>query len=310
MNQVYQAARVSRQAYYQYNQRQALFNDRLYALCIEADMLREEHPGCGVEKMYTVLKPDWLGRDRFIEIMMHYGYRLRVHRNYSKTTYPGKVHYPNMIPGMLLWDKNLLWQSDITYYRIADTFYYLIFIIDAYTKRILGYSATDHMRATANLTALKMAIVNAGTLTYRLIHHSDRGSQYGEKNYVELLNKYRINISMCKHPQDNAYAERINGIIKNEYLKYWDISNLTMLKKKCKQAVNHYNTKRPHLYLPNKNTPLEFERSLVNLNMIDRHLEIVYSSDKPSSKRPKSEAYLRPYDIADGSICPIFKSNE
>jgi len=119
MNQVYQAARVSRQAYYRYNQGQALFNDR------------------------------------FIEIMMHYGYRLRVHGNYSKTTYPGKVHYPNMIPGMLLWDKNLLWQSDITYYRIADTFYYLIFIIDAYTKRILGYSAADHMRATANLTACR-----------------------------------------------------------------------------------------------------------------------------------------------------------
>lgn len=115
---------------------------------------------------------------------------------------------------------------------------------------------------------------------------------------------------MCKCPQDNAYAERINGIIKNEYLKYGDIPNLKTLQRKCKQAVEHYNTKRPHLYLPNKNTPLKFERSLVNLNMIDRHLEIVNSSDYPASKRPKQEAYLELYDIPDGPVCPVFKNYE
>ena len=310
MTQVYQAANSSRQAHYQYNQRHTLSDERLFTLLAEVDVLREAHPGCGVEKMYTVLQPDWLGRDRFIELMMHYGYRLRVHRNYGKTTYPGKVRYPNMIPGMILWDKNQLWQSDITYFRIADTFYYLIFIIDAYTKRVLGFSATDHMRATANINALEMALTNAGTLEHRLIHHSDRGSQYGEKNYIQLLKKHKIDISMCKRPQDNAYAERINGIIKNEYLVYWDIPNLTTLKRMCKQAVNHYNSKRPHKYLPNKNTPLQFEGSLVNLNMIDRHVEIVYSKDKPSTKRPKPYTYLQPYDVPDGHVCPVFKTCE
>lgn len=126
MTQVYQAADISRQAHYQYNQHQTLFDERLITLFDEVNDLREDHPGCGVEKMYTVLQANWLGHDRFIEIMMHCGYRFRVHRNYGKTTYPGKVRYPNMIPGMVLWDKNQVWQSDLTYYRISDTFYYLI----------------------------------------------------------------------------------------------------------------------------------------------------------------------------------------
>lgn len=310
MSRVYKAAGISRQAHYQYNQRAAAFEERLYALCVEADLLREEHPGCGVEKMYHILQPEWIGRDRFIDIMMDYGYRLKKMLNYSRTTYAGKIYYPNLIQGILLWDKNQLWQSDITYYRIRDAFYYLVFIIDVYTKRILGYSAEEHLRASANLKALNMAIKNAGTLKYHLIHHSDRGSQYGEKTYVHCLKDHHIDISMCLKPRDNAYAERINGIIKNEYLKYWDIPNLTALKKACRKAVEHYNTKRPHCYLPAKKTPLNFEKSLVSLDMNDRHFEIVYSNDNPITKRPEPGTFLAPENIPDGPVCPVFNLSQ
>jgi len=309
MSQVYRAAGVSRQSHHQHNQRQAAFNARLYALCVEADLLREVHPGCGVEKMYTILQPDFIGRDRFIEVMMDNGYRLRKMRNYSRTTYPGKLYYPNLIKGMLLWDKNQLWQSDITYYQIGDVFYYLVFIIDVYTKRILGFSASDHLRATANLKALKMAIHEAGALLYYLIHHSDRGSQYGEMAYVNYLTDHNIAISMCLNPQENAYAERVNGIIKNEYLKYWDIPNLSTLIQKCREAVEHYNTKRPHLHLPGKKTPLDFEKSLVSLNMNNRHFEIVYSDDNPLTKRPKPGTFYIPSRIPDGPVCSAFKKS-
>jgi putative transposase len=310
MSSVYEAAGISRQAHYQYHQRAAAFEERLYALCVEADLLREEHPGCGVEKMYHILQPEWIGRDRFIDVMMGCGYRLKKMLNYSRTTYAGKIYYPNLIQGILLWDKNQLWQSDITYYRIRDAFYYLVFIIDVYTKRILGYSAEEHLRASANLKALKMAIKNAGTLKYHLIHHSDRGSQYGERTYVQCLNDHHIDISMCLKPQDNAYAERINGIIKNEYLKYWDIPNLTALKKACRKAVEHYNTKRTHCYLPAKKTPLNFEKSLVSLDMNDRHFETVYSNDNPITKRPEPGTFFVPENIPDGPVCPVFNLSQ
>jgi transposase InsO family protein len=115
-------------------------------------------------------------------------------------------------------NKNIVWQTDITYYLIGDQYFYIVFIIDVYTKRILGFCTSEHLRAEANLFALKMAMSQStGSLEY-LIHHSDRGGQYINKNYVGLLRKSGIHISMGAQAQDNAYAERINGTIKNEYL--------------------------------------------------------------------------------------------
>lgn len=111
-----------------------------------------------------------------------------------------------------------IWQSDITYIRIKDVFYYAVFIIDVYTKKIVGYHVSDNMRAQANIEALKMAFKYN---TPPLIHHSDRGSQYTYKGYIQLLKTKGVNISMALSAQDNAYAERINRTIKNDYLAYW-----------------------------------------------------------------------------------------
>lgn len=261
LNKLYQTIGISKQAVAQYRKRQQFFDANLLQLLTEVDELRREHPGCGVEKMYHTLSPDFIGRDRFVETMMQLGYRLRKKKNHKRTTVKGKIHYPNLIKGMVVDRPNTIWQSDITYIPLGNRHCYAVFIIDVYTKEIVGYSITDHMRATANIRALKMAL--------RIhhppkVHHSDRGSQYGYKDYVRLLKDNGTAISMATSAQDNAYAERINRTIKEEYLDHWKPDTFHKLKRDVKRAVCNYNTKRPHNNI-NRMTPDRFRKDFSSL---------------------------------------------
>ena len=207
--------------------------------------------------MYYTLKPSFLGRDKFIDIFMSLGYRLNKRKNYTKTTIASRIYYPNLIKGMQVKSPSTIWQSDITYLPVGNNFYYAVFIIDVYTKKIVGYQVSDHMRAQANINALKMALKNNQA---PLIHHSDRGSQYMYKGYIEILKSNNCQISMALSAQDNAYAERINRTIKNDYLEFWKPKNLFELKKAVRKAVNQYNNNRPHNSI-RKMSPVEFENN-------------------------------------------------
>ena len=229
MNKLYKSVGISKQAVAQYNSRQIIFDNNIKSLIVEADLLKRAHPGCGVEKMHETLKPDFIGRDRFIETFMQLGYRVKRSKNYRRTTFAGRVSYPNLIKGYQVNKASTIWQSDITYYRVKNRFYYAVFIIDVYTKNIVGYSLSDHMRATANINALKMALK---THKAPVIHHSDRGSQYTSKDYIDLLDQNGTKVSMCLSAQDNAYAERINRTIKEEFLDYWKPKDYSQLKSK------------------------------------------------------------------------------
>ena len=110
--------------------------------------------GCGVEKMYWTLRPEFLGRDRFIEQMMKAGFRLKRRRNYHRTTYAGKIRYPNLIKGAKVAAPSVIWQSDITYIRVDQRFYYAVFISDVYSKQIVGYHLSRDMRSASNVKAL------------------------------------------------------------------------------------------------------------------------------------------------------------
>lgn len=269
LNALYRVVGVSKQAVHQYDRRDSEFQRRMLQLMTEADELRQEHPGCGLRKMYHSLNPDFIGRDRFEEIMMDLGYRLKRKKNYRKTTIASTRYFPNLIQGMLIDGASQVWQSDITYIPIADRHYYATFIIDVYTKKIVGYHVTDHMRATANVKALKMALkLHAAPR----IHHSDRGSQYTYGEYLKLLKESGSKISMAKTAQDNAYAERINKTIKEEYLDYWKPKNLSQLKVMVRKAVNHYNTRRQHDHLGRK-SPSDFEKQRLN-NRITKTITI------------------------------------
>lgn len=243
MNQLYNSIGISKQAVYQYAKRQTIFDDKITMLLEEANHLRAEHPGCGVEKMYYTLQPDFIGRDRFVELMMQLGYRLKRKKNYRRTTIASKLYYPNLIQGLQVNNPSQVWQSDITYIEVEGKFYYAVFIIDVYSKEVVGYSVSDHMRATANVKALQMALKKHKAPK---IHHSDRGSQYIYKDYIEILKNNNTNVSMSSSAQNNAYAERINRTIKEEYLAYWKPKSFNQLKKQVEKAVENYNTKRLH----------------------------------------------------------------
>ena len=276
MNQLYSAVGISKQAVIQYSNRQFIFDVRVSKLLIEAELLRREHPGCGVEKMYTTLKPDFIGRDRFIDLFMDLGFRLKKKKNYKRTTYAGSIYYPNLIKGMEVYAPSMVWQSDITYIYVAGEFYYAVFIIDVYTKKIVGYQLSNHMRATSNVNALKMA------LKYNrspMIHHSDRGGQYIYKEYIKVLNDNESQISMALSAQDNAYAERINRTIKEEYLDYWKPKNFQQLKRQINRAVKHYNTKRPHNNI-GKLTPVDFETKWSNNQLEINNVLTIFDNEK------------------------------
>lgn len=273
LNHLYAVAGITKQAVDQYAKRQVIFDKQMQDLVLEADILKTDHPGCGVEKMYYTLKPDFLGRDRFIDTFISLGYRVKKKKNYIKTTRAGKMYYPNLIKGMKIDRPSQVWQTDITYIKVGDKFYYAVFIIDVYTKVIVGYQLSDHIRATANIKALNMALKKHKP---PVIHHSDRGSQYISSQYTGILKDHNCKISMAKKALDNAYAERINKTIKEEYLQYWDISNYHQLKRTLKKAVNNYNTKRQHNHL-DRQVPETFNSNWTNLAKEHRPIVTIFN---------------------------------
>jgi putative transposase len=305
MKSVLEIAGVSRQAAYKHIKQESAFQEKLSALILEVDILREEHPGCGVEKMYNTLCPDFIGRDKFIDLFMQLGYRIKHQKNYRRTTIPVHSRYQNLIQGLMVQNKNIVWQTDITYYLMNGQYYYLVFIIDIYTKIILGFRVSNHLRAEANLAALKMAIRNSSGSLENLIHHSDRGSQYIDKEYIALLERNKVQISMGSKAQDNAYAERINGTIKNEYLSYWEPQSLKQLQMMVKRAVNHYNNKRLHDELPKRMPPCQFEKTFINLKSQKRPTVIIYAEGNYKIKVASSHFDFEPKERPLAHNCPI-----
>lgn len=306
LNALYRDLNLTKQAVHSYRKKQNLFDKELEQLVLQADIMKSDHPGCGVEKLYYTLKPKLLGRDAFCEIFLSLGYGVRRIKNYRRTTIPSHINYPNLIEGMLVDRPYQVLQSDITYFDVAGKFYYLVFIIDVYSREIIGYQSSNNLRTEANLKALKMALSKTGDKQSISIHHSDRGSQYGSQAYRELLKANQIEISMGECAQDNAYAERVNGIIKNEYLRYWSIDTEYKLKSKLKRAVSHYNNQRKHRAFKMRLSPVEFRESLVHLNPQERPKVIVYARGKPDKTiGTSSPSDFTPREEPQAHICPL-----
>ncbi len=305
LNALYRTLGVSKQSVQQAKNRQDAFDLELAELVLLANQIKGEHPGCGVEKMYTTLKPRLMGRDKFCEIFMELGYGVKRVRNYHRTTYSGHIYYPNLIEGMVITRPFQVVQSDITYFYLNGEFYYLVFIIDVYTRLVVGYSVNDHLRASANVCAMKMALKMMSFQPNGLIHHSDKGTQYSSHEYSRLLKAYQIHISMGNVAWENPYAERINGIIKNEYLKLWKIRDYKDLKRKTTKAVEHYNTKRLHRAFNMKFTPREFYNKLIDLSIEVRPVLNVYTESKNNFKQQSTNLQVSQYDDQLSHICQL-----
>ena len=270
---------ISRQAHYQAWQRSLKEAQKADLYVRMMEQAREIHPGMGLRTMYEMLHPEGIGRDAFIVLGLEQGFRLKNIEKQTRTTYSIKSNrYSNLLGEMEFTDINQLWSSDITYFFCLEQFFYIVFIMDVYSRRIIGYSIADNMRAENNLSALEMAVKTRGIAKYQynLIHHSDKGTQYASDSYTEMLEKYEIQISMCNEVYENTHIERVNDTIKNQYLKRMEIRNKEELKKKLDEAIKAYNETRPHQSLKMM-PPMEYEKHLLKTEKEKRHKMKIYT---------------------------------
>lgn len=237
----------SPQAYYQYNRSTEARTFKQEELIQQVSAHRRLQPRLGARKLLALMQPD-MGRDAFFDLLRDNGLLVRRKRYRVRTTF--SCHrfkkYPDLIKEITINRPEQLWVSDITYIRLSNDFAYLSLITDAYSRKIIGFCLSHDLSTDSCLNALRMAIATR-TSGSPLIHHSDRGTQYCSQVYTDLLKKKGIAISMTQsgNPRDNAIAERVNGILKQELLteKYAD---LFAAKKAVEQAIGIYNTLRPH----------------------------------------------------------------
>lgn len=228
--------------------------------------IRTEHPTMSCRAMYYKIAPTNIGRDGFEAFCKTWGFTTSKPINYHKTTYSfGVIRYENLLNNLILTGINQAFVSDITYYEL-DRFYYITFILDAYTRYIVGYSVSDRLTTEkTTLPALEQAIkLRKKRLPQNIIFHSDGGGQYYDKAFIALTKKHKFRNSMCEFAYENGKAERINGVIKNNYLKHRIIENYERLVEEVDRAVTLYNKQKPHKAL-NYKTPFEVEKEQLSL---------------------------------------------
>jgi len=285
---------IRRQSHYQILQREQRTAEKALLYLNLIHEVRRTHPSMGLRTIYEKAMPEGIGRDAFIDLGAHYGYILEPLRSKTRTTHPHpSALYPNLLADKKFTDVNQIWTSDITYYAIGESWYYLTFIMDVYSRRIIGYTAADNMRASNNVAALNMALDLRQVTDYagQLIHHSDRGAQYVSEVYVELLQSRNVHISMCQNVLENAHIERVNGIIKNKYLRYWRIESLRQLKSKLKKAVDAYNYDKPHQSLQGK-SPVDFENFIKELPLKERYNLDIFTYNQNSEQKDPNQLVL------------------
>jgi len=222
----------------------------------EVDRIRADLPKLGTRKLHFMLKDPLLkhnisiGRDYLFDLLCSRGMLVKRRRRRSITTNSNHWmrKYDNLIQEIEIIRAEQIWVSDITYLTLNNSFVYLSLITDAYSHQIMGHQVQNDLSAEGCIGALKMALLKRTTPLLTLIHHSDRGSQYCSKSYVDILKDGKLAISMTQSgsPYDNAIAERINGILKSEFEIERNTGSMIQLRHKIDQAINVYNNLRPH----------------------------------------------------------------
>lgn len=217
--------------------------------------VRRYQPKIGGKKLYHMLKDDLhridpgIGRDKFFDILRERKLLVQRRRKYVYTTnsYHRFRVYKNALKSRLLTASNQAWVSDITYIRVAKDFNYLFLITDAYSRKIVGWKLSNSLAIKGAIDALKMALKQCNN-TNDVIHHSDRGIQYCCHAYTDILQANKMVISMTEenHCYENSIAERVNGILKGDFLLDQEFKDEDIALKAAREAIESYNTKRPH----------------------------------------------------------------
>lgn len=245
----------SRQAYYKHDDREVRYGLQDALVLKLVSEIRHELPRCGTEKLHHMLQPSFmehgikLGRDGLYDLLDRHGLliRLRKRKPYTTNSNHNYRKYPNLIRGKVLSQAGELWVSDITYIRGLGGFNYLSIVTDAFSHKIVGHNLSRTLHAQGAIDALVMAGKDVKR-TDKLIHHSDRGVQYCCHDYVAMIEHLGIQLSMTEKgdPYENAIAERVNGILKTEFLLGQTFENHEAAKKAVDEAVRKYNELRIH----------------------------------------------------------------
>jgi transposase InsO family protein len=267
---------ISRQAFYQGKNRSFITALQEEIILQKVWDIRSSHPRLGGKKLLFKIRPFLkehgikMGRDAFFDFLRANNLLIKQRKRYHVTT--NSKHwmkkYPNLIKDMEPLGPNHIWVSDITYWKTKGRHFYISFITDAYSRKIVGYQVAKTMEAVESVTALKFALKTLESGVSGLIHHSDRGSQYCSSAYVKTLKKRNVKISMTENgdPLENAIAERVNGIIKGEYLFDYEINSLSKAKEVLKSVVKLYNEDRPHSSISNA-TPSEVHNNNTDMEI-------------------------------------------
>tara|TARA_R110000868_G_C10832553_1_gene759475 strand:+ start:411 stop:1268 length:858 start_codon:yes stop_codon:yes gene_type:complete len=249
---------LNRDAYYKSKERWATRKSEDSKVISLVKEERETQPRVGTYKLHKHLTNDFqrlgikAGRDRLFDILRDNDMLVRRKKASFKTTnsYHHFHKYSNLIKDIKITRPNQVWVSDITYIRTVKGFCYLALITDLYSRKIVGYDVSDSLELAGCLRALQKALANSRPAV-GLVHHSDRGIQYCSKQYVTKLQKRKIQISMTEenHCYENAVAERVNGILKDEFYLDQCFASTSHAKKATKCAIEIYNNKRLHLSL-------------------------------------------------------------
>jgi transposase InsO family protein len=250
----------TRQAYYQHFWHDQEMSIEHHLVLEKVGELRKTNPRMGARKLLVLLR-DFLcehqikmGRDALLDLLAANYMLVRKKRRkiYTTNSWHWLKRYPNLACEVQVSKINQLWVSDITYVKTKQGFLYLSLITDACSRRIMGYDLADNLESFNAMNALEMAI--SGSLQRHesltgLIHHSDQGLQYCSPRYTDLLKKHEIAISMSDRgqPLQNAIAERVNGIIKNEYLLCHDLIDKYQTHQLLCKTIETYNISRPHM---------------------------------------------------------------
>jgi putative transposase len=274
---------ITRQAYYFENWKEMDRGIEEEIILKEVFRIRHNHQRIGTRKLYAMLSPLMIehqvkmGRDKLFDLLAAHHLLIRRRRRNIRTTFSNHWlrKYPNLTRNFIPTAPNQLWVSDITYWKVNGYTVYITFITDAYSHRIVGYNLAKTLEAIECVYALQMALSALGAESHlQLTHHSDRGLQYCSQEYVGLLNKYEIKISMTESgdPLENPVAERVNGIMKEEYLEPKGVKSVKEAIAYLHKAIALYNSERPHMsisnYTPdevhNANEPLQIKRMWKN----------------------------------------------
>lgn len=260
---------MSRQNFYKARKarRRRVVDEKLVKAMVEKE--RTVQPRLGGLKLHTMLRDELkdagvrLGRDLFFEVLSNQGLLLERLPKAPRTTCSGHSLgvFTNLIKDLDITGPNQALAGDITYIRVKDDFLYLSLITDMSSRKIVGYNLGKTLETVESLKALKMAVemLPAGA---KPIHHSDQGCQYCCHEYVNYLKAHNMAISMTeeKHCAENALAERVNGILKQEYYLNCEFKTIDQAMKAVEQAIYLYNTRRPHRAL-NMQTPEQVHRA-------------------------------------------------